>query len=182
MKRLLAVVVLGAVLAPTLAAAQPAPVVVMPVEETYLPVHQLQLGLGFFACAFSSGAWGSGSACIADDFLIMSIPVVYRYRINDYLAAGGGAMIHVFSLGEYGTLAGGELMGSFRAYAVPDWLYFEANVLFGFPLWFSVMPTVGVSIPLGFLSIYFENQFPLWFFGDQVTGFWQPVLGVELFF
>ena len=191
MKRILGVMLVVALLVPTIASSQvvvaqaqvqpPPPVVVMPEQQEYVPVHQFQVGLGFWACAFMSGAFGSASGCIADDFLVMSIPIVYRYRINDYLAAGGGAMLHFFNLGDYGWLGGGELMGSFRAYAIPDWLYFEANILFGFPLWFSVMPGIGVSIPLGMLSIYFENQFPLWFFGG-VNGFWQPTLGVEFFF
>ncbi|MBI5498883.1 MAG: hypothetical protein HY907_01460 [Deltaproteobacteria bacterium] len=182
MKKLLAVVILCAVLVPAFAKAQPAPIVVMPAPaEEYRPVHQLSVGVGAFVCAFGATQWGSGSACISDEFLMLSFPVIYRYRINDYLAAGGGLMIHVFNIPEFGFLAGAEGVGSFRAYAVPDWLYFEANILFGFPVLFAFMPSVGVSIPLGPLSIFFENQVPLFFFGG-VTGWWQPVLGVEFAF
>lgn len=83
-------------------------------------------------------------------------------------------------MGGYGAV-GAELLGSFRAYAIPDWLYFEADILLGFPLIFSVMPVVGLSIPLGAVSLYVEQQVPLFFFGG-VFGFWQPVIGVEFSF
>ncbi|MBI5486703.1 MAG: hypothetical protein HY905_05180 [Deltaproteobacteria bacterium] len=182
MKRLLSVVLLSAVLVPGFARAQPSPIVVMPAPaEEYRPANQISVGAGAFVCAFGATQWGSGSTCINGDFLILSFPVMYRYRINDYLAAGGGLMIHVFNIPEFGVLAGAEGVGSFRAYAVPDWLYFEANILFGFPVLFAVMPVVGVAVPLGSVSIFFENQVPLFFFGG-VTGWWQPVLGVEFAF
>ena len=174
---------------PTVVYAEPQPayatVAVGPETESGRPVHQLSAGIGvplvvFGAFDFGDEGSGSGAAWVSDEFLWVNIPIVYRYRINEYLAAGGGLMFNIFAVGGYGAV-GAELMGSFRAYAIPDWLYFEANILLGFPLIFSFMPSVGVAIPLGPVSIFFENQVPLLFFGG-VFGFWQPVIGVEFAF
>lgn len=76
MKRLLAVVLLGAVLAPSLASAQPAPIVVMPAQEEYVPVHQIQAGLGVPICFFAGvSGFGSDSDCVSGDFVLLNIPL-----------------------------------------------------------------------------------------------------------
>ncbi|MBN1770639.1 MAG: hypothetical protein JXB32_05210 [Deltaproteobacteria bacterium] len=168
--------------------AQPQPaygaVAVGPEVDSGRPSHQLSVGVGVPLVLFGAFDFGdtsaSGGYWISDEFLWINLPIVYRYRINDYLAAGGGLMFNIFAVGGYGAV-GAELMGSFRAYAIPDWLYFEANILLGFPLVFSIMPSVGVAIPLGSVSIFLENQIPLFFFGG-VFGFWQPTIGVEFAF
>jgi hypothetical protein len=173
---------------PTVVYAEPQPayatVAVGPEMDTGRPAHQLSVGVGVPLVLFGAFDFGDASASggywVSDEFLWVNIPIVYRYRINDYLAAGGGLMFNIFAVGGYGAV-GAELFGSFRGYAIPDWLYFEANILLGFPLVFSFMPSVGVAIPLGGVSIFFENQIPLFFFGG-VFGFWQPTIGVEFAF
>ena len=195
MKRLLAVVVLGTIFVPAASSAQvvfvqgqvepPPAVVVMPAQEEYVPVHQLQAGIGVPICYFAGvDSFGTASSCVNDEFLLLNIPIVYRYRINDWMAAGGGLMLNIFALGSVGAF-GIELVGSFRFYALPDWVYIDANILLGFP-WVTFMPSIGVAIPLGPVSIFLENQIWLSYLyalgSSAFFGWWQPTIGVEFFF
>lgn len=83
--------------------AQPQPayatVAAVPEMESARAVHQFQVGVGIPICGFGAFDLGdsteSGSACVSDEFLWLNIPVVYRYRISDYLAAGGGLMFNI---------------------------------------------------------------------------------------
>jgi hypothetical protein len=165
----------------------PPPAIIAP-ELVYEPAYYSNLisaGLGVPICGFGGIVdVAGGSGCIDNTFLWFNIPVVYRYRFHEYMAAGGGLMVNVFAGGNIGAV-GVELLGSFRFYALPDWIYIDANVLFGFP-WISFMPSVGVQVPLGHVNIFFENQIWLsYIYAAGYTlffGFWQPVLGVEFAF
>jgi len=164
MKKIFLACVLGAMLVPAVAEAQ----------------HSISAGVGVPICAFGAIEDMAGSSCISGDFLWFNVPIVYRYRVNDWFAAGGGLMLNIFAGGDVGAM-GGELVGSLRFYAVPEYLYFDADILLGFPFFFSIAPSLGLAVPIGSVSIFLENQVPLMFIGG-VLGFWQPVLGVEFRF
>ncbi len=75
---------------------------------------------------------------------------------------------------------GGHIIGEIRVYAIPDWLYFNLDVTLGFPLVFSLSPSMGHSFAItDKVHLFLENQFTLMVFAG-VYGYWQTVLGVEI--
>lgn len=131
--------------------------------------HQLSAGVGLMICGFGVSSGGCGEP------LWVSIPLMYRYRVNDYFAAGVGAMVQILG---GGIPAGGGLRAGVRLYALPDWLYFQVDVFAGYPFLFTLAPGIGHSFRItDSFAIFVENEVLLWFF--DFWGAWQPVLGVE---
>jgi hypothetical protein len=164
----------------------PQPVYVAPVEvaeesDDYSG-HNLSVGIGVPLCMFASVEGFGGADCVNDEFVWLNFPILYHYRVNSWFAAGGGLMLNVFAVtGADVSAVGAELVGGVRFYAVPDWLYFDLNIMLGFPFFAAFEPALGLAIPLGPVSIYLENQVTLMYVGG-LLGFWQPVLGVQFHF
>ena len=141
--------------------------------------HQLSLGLGLAIYGFLVGERG-GAFLLAGETVILDAVLDYRYRINEWLAAGGGMLLH-FLPGADASWIGGAATGGLRAYVYPDIVYVDADLLVGFPIVVGGIFSVGVALPVGRnVSINLENQLVLgWAFLPIGVGYWQPVLAVE---
>jgi hypothetical protein len=108
--------------------------------------------------------------CVARPFA--SVPIAYRYRVSPYFAIGGG----FFPWIPISFRAGLAL----RAYAIPDILSFDLEILGGFP--FGMFGgTLGVTAMLPLTDtvlLYLENE--LFVSMMPGMGFWVPTIGVEL--
>ena len=143
--------------------------------------NQISVGIGLPLCAFGASGDFAGGSCISNDFLWFNIPVMYRRRISPHFAAGGGIMVNIVNAEGF-TGAGGELMGGIRVYALPDFLFFDVNIMLGFPMIFALVPAIGTSIPLGkSFALAFKAEAPIMFLGG-VFGFFQPVVKAEIRF
>jgi len=142
-------------------------------EATAEQQHQISAGVGMMLCGFG-GDW---SGCNVPGWL--NVPVVWRSRINEHLAAGVGFMVQVF----YEEIpVGGGLRGGLKVYAAKDWLYFQLDVFAGYPYFVLLHPGIGHAFKLtDRFALFIENEIILWVIPDW-WAFWQPLIGAEVRF
>ena len=142
--------------------------------------HSISVGFGAPICGFAVGAInGSGCLKTSEPFFWGNLPIKYHRRVNKRFAWAVGLMPSFIYLAEVAGLVG-HIVGDFRVYAVPDWLYFKLDIFMGFPLIFALGPAVGHSFKISKkVSLYLENQFIVMAVAG-VYGMWQPILGVDI--
>ena len=149
--------------------------------------NQLSFGLGMIVAGAVSIGGASGVGVLPPSVLWFDLPLMYRHRVNSYFAGGGGLILSLASVGDGSGgsrtfLAGGELVGTIRAYFVPDWFYFDLSVMVGYPFLYAISPGIGLSIPMGdTVSLYLNNEFEMTFLGVFV-GVYKPTIGLEFRF
>ena len=99
--------------------------------------HQLEFGLGWgWLGAIAWGGSTEGGFYPAIGLGWLNIPMMYHHRWSPLLAFGGGLQITLlFASGAVGGSA--NAVGGVRIYAIKDFLWFDANILLGFPIIFG---------------------------------------------
>jgi len=144
--------------------------------------NQIMAGLGLMVAGFVSGdGFGGGGSMLGDGLAWINIPITYHRRLNDVVAVGGGLMIHI--LAGFGIVpVMGSLMGGVRFYTLKDFLWFDLNLLLGFPVLLGFAPAIGHNFPVSDkVQIYVKNEFIMAFPG-MFVGVWQPSVGVDVRF
>jgi hypothetical protein len=155
-----------------------------PARSELGPRHQLSVGFGPTPYAYQPisincmddpesgyecprGHYTHGGPILGPSFHA-AIPVRYGYRLFRWLSFGVGIHTVVGSgIRVVDTFMIGVTTGP-RLYAVPDWLYFEANIHLGYPYTFALEWVVGVSIPVHerVLLVIEPLRMPLYFIDD----------------
>lgn len=149
------------------------------VEETR---PELSLGLGSPVVAF----WDDGAAVLRA-LRWVTLPIGIRWPVGRNVAVGLQLVLGLSYLGPNWSL-GWNLIpdfraaGTLRAWAVPDWLFFDFSLGLGFPFIWHFTPAVGLAIPVSRdVRIAVTNSFPMTYVG-AFLGVWEPSVGVQLTF
>ncbi|MDI7269931.1 MAG: hypothetical protein QME96_18220 [Myxococcota bacterium] len=149
--------------------------------------HQLSASLGIPLCASNRADdivyadQDTDAGCNGGNGVWLNLPILYRYRVNDILAAGGGLMLAAFAPAIGIGPIGGAAIGTLRAYFNCEYVSLDLSVMLGAPMVAGLGLAFVLALPLTetvWLSL--ENRLLVLFPVLTAVAVYEPLLSVEV--